>query len=100
MESALGVEVYGPGDTLLWKSDSMEEDGTWNENWYFTGDPVLSREEDGSYTWQEQPPQYTVNVPFQREAVPIGIVVTVKIIDRDTGKILCTDTRTLEMVQR
>ena len=45
-------------------------------------------------------PQYTVNVPFQREAVPIGIVVTVKIIDRDTGKILCTDTRTLEMVQR
>lgn len=100
VESALGVEVYGSGDTLLWKSDSMEEDGTWNENWYFTGDPVLSREEDGSYTWQEQPPQYTVNVPFQREAVPIGIVVTVKIIDRDTGKILCTDTRTLEMVQR
>lgn len=100
VESALGVEVYGPGDTLLWKSDSMEEDGTWNEDWYFTGDPVLSREEDGSYTWQEQPPQYTVNVPFQREAVPIGIVVTVKIIDRDTGKILCTDTRTLEMVQR
>lgn len=37
VESALGVEVYGSGDTLLWKSDSMEEDGTWNENWYFTG---------------------------------------------------------------
>lgn len=101
-EKDLRVEVYDSQNTLLWESDTYNADGSWNDRWNYTGPQTsqLGNLEQNAGETGEQLAEYSVSAEVTGLMVPIGEKVTTKIIDLDTGEVLCVDTRVLDAVQR
>lgn len=101
-EMNLRVEVYDSQNTLLWESNAYSADGSWNDRWDYTSaqDSQLARLQQNAGETGENQAEFNVSAEITGLIVPIGEQVTVKIIDLNSGEILCTDTRTLDVVQR